>query len=129
MSHQAKRERIEAVLSFTFCGLHNVPGRIRHAAALSPWGNASASVCVSTDLATFDGERLTRLVVAAHDQAVRVEITGDGGPGRVRILLWTLDREGGRSRHHPTIERALDGMKGRAIWDPGPSEDPSQPAE
>jgi len=62
--------------------------------------------------ATYDFSVLTRLVIAAHDEAVRVEIT----PCNFRLLnvmMWTRCREGDFAARHPTIEQAVETFRGK----------------
>lgn len=57
--------------------------------------------------ATFDYYNLTRLVVIAHDEMVRVELI-PSGPGRLGFAMWKRHgREGGVEERHPTIEQAI----------------------
>lgn len=69
----------------------------------TPYG---ASITVTRDLATFDGDALTRLVFAAHDRCCRVEVA-PSAPNRLRISAHPRSREGGLPRCHPTLEDAL----------------------
>lgn len=57
------------------------------------------------DLSTTDSNMLTRLVVLAHDRAIRLTVT-HGMPGGVSLHLWKRQREGDFSERHPTIEAA-----------------------
>lgn len=58
------------------------------------------------DLATFDFDHMTRLVLGAHEYCVRVSVT-NGGPNRLKIWVWDRKREGRMSERHPTIEQAM----------------------
>jgi hypothetical protein len=59
------------------------------------------------ELATYDGDKLTRLVFAAHKHCIRASV-GPSGPGRVKIMLHNRKgREGQMHERHPTIETAL----------------------
>lgn len=62
-------------------------------------------------LSTWDFNRLTRLVIGAHDECIRVEIS----PRAFRYLsiqMWPRDgREGCMSRRHPTIEQAIESYR------------------
>jgi hypothetical protein len=59
-------------------------------------------------MATQDFNHLTRLVFAAHDHCVRIEVS----PKAFRYLDITMHsgrgREGGTMESHPTIEGALE---------------------
>ena len=59
------------------------------------------------DLATYDNDKLTRLVLSAHDNCVRVEV-GPSGPGRVKIMLHNRKgRDGRMHERHPDIAQAV----------------------
>lgn len=63
----------------------------------------AVSLSYATDLSTFDFDRLTRLVLAAHKHAVRVEIS-PSNMQRLRIGFWPRDpRERSISQRHPTL--------------------------
>lgn len=56
------------------------------------------------DLATFDFNQLTKLVVLGHDQCIRVSVEGLR-KNAVIIAIWKRQgREGGMSLRHPTLE-------------------------
>ena len=90
-------ERMEAVLAFTFHGIHHV------------FNLRKDPVCWTTSvsrLSTFDYDELTRLVWAAHKYAVRVQIQ-PGGPGLIKLVLHPRRREGGITERHPTLEDVM----------------------
>ena len=58
------------------------------------------------DLATWDFNRLTELVVLCHDQCLRLDLQGIG-PRRMQMLFHGRQRAGGASQRHPTIEDAV----------------------
>ncbi len=96
-------EEARDFLGSIYGGTHNLPGEVK------PFGYGW---CLNHqgDLATFDGDQLTRLVFLAHDRCVRVSIL-NSGPRMVRIVIHPrMGREGGFSVKHPTIEDAL------AVW-------------
>lgn len=59
-------------------GRHHLP----HPA---PYGTG-VCVCESGDLSTTDADGLTRLVLTAHRHAVRISLSGTGGPRRLKII-------------------------------------------
>lgn len=73
------------------------------------YGSGTAFVlnCWGHGLASFDTNRLTRLVIGAHEECIRVEV----GPKAFRYLeiaMWPRQREGGLMISHPTIEEAVE---------------------
>ena len=94
--------RAERLLNRVFRGLHHCP-KIKKQGGDFPWWEINPY----GDLATYDLDTLTRLVIAAHDECVRAEISSSG-PRRVRVLLHPrYGREGDFSKRHPTIEQAI----------------------
>ena len=99
--------RVYVVLSRAYFGIHHVQGWERRRCE----GSHTVSVTVLAGLDTYDGSTLTRLVIAAHDECVRMEVH-PGGPRQLRLFfsmrrrqgygldLWTPDT-------HPTIETAI----------------------
>jgi len=69
--------------------------------------NQSIAVTVDTELATFDSDGLTRLVVLCHDRMIRCSIQGLA-PRYVRLMFHQRQRRDGGSRweRHPTLEAA-----------------------
>lgn len=59
------------------------------------------------DLATYDYDKLTKLVIMAHDQCVRVSVMPHAFK-TLRISIWKREREGGMSQRHPTLEQAIE---------------------
>lgn len=94
-------EAARRVLAHAYYGIHHVPYWDRRTA----WGDGVA-VSVPVSLSTYDYNTLTRLVVAAHDECVRVEIL-PGGRGLLKIGLTMRKREGDITEKHPTMEDAI----------------------
>lgn len=59
------------------------------------------------DLATYDFDKLTNLVIMAHDKCIRVSVFPYNF-NTLRIAIWKRQREGGMSLRHPTIEQAIE---------------------
>lgn len=88
-------------------GEHHLP---RSGLKPAGWG---WSVQWRGNLATHDGDELTRLVLLAHARAVRVEIQ-QGGPGAVRIVVWQRDPAAvALAKGHPTIAAAVERFESR----------------
>jgi hypothetical protein len=96
-------ERIERVLARAFRGIHHCEGWSRR----RPWGPLGLEVIHYHGLATFDYDELTRLVIAAHDECVRVHLIGAANR-YIRIGLTVRQREGDFADRHDTIEAAIE---------------------
>ena len=71
------------------------------------YGLGTSFVVTTPGLASHDVDHLTRLVVAAHDLGVRVEIS-PCTPKAIRVSMWTRpNREGSMGMRHPTMESAI----------------------
>lgn len=95
-----EEKRCEAVLTVAFQGMHHVLNLKK-----TPlyW-----SCNVFGGVATHDFNLLTILVFAAHDHAVRVELSPDKKQ-MLRIMLHPRRcREGTMAARHPTLEHVLD---------------------
>lgn len=99
------REKTERVLAVAYFGLHNVPGKIvDHGHRIE--------VCVPAQLATYDFDNLTRLVITAHDECVRLQVTA-GPPRRLKLMFHDRkDRTGAMHERHPTLESAMESIRG-----------------
>lgn len=63
-------------------------------------------------LATYDFDQLTRLVIGAHEECIRIEVEPHGF-GYLRINMWPRKtRTGSMSERHPTIEDAVASYRG-----------------
>jgi hypothetical protein len=94
------------LLCEAFYGEHHVPDNIY------AFGRGIKCNVQSHMLATFDFDCLTRLVVLAHDRCVRLEIVSSG-PGRIGLVLHKrASREGAMHERHPTIEDAVQRVRG-----------------
>lgn len=86
----------------------------------APWGwhnvnwnfGRGISVCAHATPSTYDFDYLTRLVIAAHEECVRVEIA-PAGPSYLRLILHPRERDGGPMRSHPTIDEAVASFRKR----------------
>lgn len=90
--------RIAWVLVHAFAGAHHVPKVC--------FGARWVSISVFGEMATTDGNLLTRLVVAAHEAAVRVSV-GAGGPRLVQVRLHPRKHTPMIATNHPTMEAAI----------------------
>lgn len=103
--------RAEQVLAYTFRGIHHVDQhRIRRE---SP---TQITYTHYGDLSTYDWDQLTRLVVAAHALAVRVEISA-ASPRYVRLRLSERSRNGDIATRHPTLAEHIEPMNPPTLED------------
>lgn len=93
------------ILSYTFGGIHHLSWREREKFRYTD------EYCVEyvtvENLATWDSNKLTTLVVLAHELAVRVEISSHSFK-YLKIQFW--EREGRRGsiwKIHPTMDKVL----------------------
>jgi len=96
------QEEAELFFSAFYLGKHHLPK-----SGLKPFGGGW---CVNhpSDLSTFDGDGLTRLVFLAHDMCFRASVQ-PSGPRRVKICIWKRDGRSGRMcQRHPTLNQALE---------------------
>lgn len=92
-------DKVNAFVNFVFGGVHHVRNLEckGHFYQIVPWGS----------LSTYDGNSLTKIVIAAHDLGLRADVENHGIRG-VRIILHDRScREGPLSRRHPTLEQAI----------------------
>lgn len=103
--------KVERILDRTFSGAHNTPTSRKKPIDYSQAERIEVPIFGS--LATFDGDQLTRLVIAAHDECVRVCVSPHS---RLYLLLQfhpRAGREGRLFQRHPTMADAM-GMAQRA---------------
>jgi hypothetical protein len=82
-------------------GFHHITGTIK------PHGEGIKVSDYSGRWATFDFDRLTRLVVLAHDRMIRACVE-PSGPRMIGVTLWKRHtREGSMFERHPTMEQAI----------------------
>lgn len=98
--------RTERVLAVTYRGIHHVPYWNRRRKI----GSHSLKVSVLSGLSTWDYDELTRLVIAAHDECVRLEIHSSA-PRMLRLSFSLREREGNITERHPTIEQAIERIR------------------
>ena len=102
-------ERLEQVLSDTFRGINHCGPIRKHyeGGEFEMWETSKYG-----GMSSFDFDELTRLVISAHDNCVRVEVC-QGPPRGVKIRLWPrFTREGSTTQRHPEIEEAVLKFRG-----------------
>jgi len=95
------QDEAEDFFSEIFGGLHHIPSKLKECG--TGW-----QITCGQNLATFDSNLLTRLVLLAHESCIRVEIV----PVNFRLLGIIIHK---RQPHgtkfferHPTIEQAIE---------------------
>jgi hypothetical protein len=94
-------------------GLYNwdIVGRSRPDGGFQSWGNGVLVKVRYARLGTFDSDWLTRLVIAAHEYAVRMEIgaTSNGNlPGGMAITLYQRAHDGDSFySRHPDLKELI----------------------
>jgi hypothetical protein len=106
-------DRAWAVLDITYRGRHHLPSGGRNVTVHRNGNWTYLEANVIAQLATFDYDELSRLVFAAHDYCVRVEIA-QSGRGMVKLLLHPRNtREGSTMVRHPGLTDAYTAYKER----------------
>ena len=84
-------------------GFHHIQNKVKKYAF-------GIETSINSGWATYDFDQLTRLVVLAHDRAIRAEISSSG-PRMFRLALWKRQRDGRMSERHPTMEKAIERIR------------------
>src|ERR1044072_4718821 len=104
MSKLTKEEATKFFSEFYY-GEHHIPKHQVH-----EFGHGWMVKHVRGDLATFDYNELTRLVIMAHDYCYRASIS-PLSKSTVQIAIWKREREGSMSERHPTLEQAIEKLR------------------
>jgi hypothetical protein len=91
------------ILSRAYRGGAKIPGKVHDRGAYSVV--FLGEVATHEDAATLEPGVLTRMVVAAHDEVVKLTICASG-PGRIRVEFRPLKRWPSPERH-PTMNEAV----------------------
>ncbi len=103
-------ERVAEILGELYYGLYHLQTRTLERVN---WSNSMwIEIVLDRDMATYDGDTLTRLVILCHELLVRCEIEG-AAPRRLRLIFHKRhNREGGQMMfRHPTIETAVERVR------------------
>lgn len=99
-----KSKPLTETVTFAFFG-ELLGGEHRIPKSLENFG-AGQCIAYSGDMATFDTDFLTRLVLLAHKYCIRVEIQPLNA-SFVRIAIWQRVARGNQFERHPTITKAI----------------------
>ncbi|MBA4718948.1 MAG: hypothetical protein HRO68_07610 [Nitrosopumilus sp.] len=108
LSSLAKKSLI--ILSYMFGGLHNFPSTQKEKFEYSK--ESCIRGTLFGGMSTFDSDKLTTLVILAHELAVRVDVK----PCSFRyldIFFSERQREGRFYERHPSIEEAVKNLRVR----------------
>lgn len=101
--------RVAELVNWWQRGIYHLEGPVLKA----DWSGDSVTFCVSGQMATYDSDTMTRLVVGAHDAAIRVSVEG-AAPGYLRLYFHPRARSGQSFfARHPTIVGRLIGWTNR----------------
>lgn len=100
MEQLSKQEATEFFAKF-YNGEHHIPDR-----EPKPFGLGWSVKHNRGDLATFDFNQLTKLVVMGHDKCIRVSVEGvkSSREHAVLICIWKRERDGSMYERHPILE-------------------------
>ena len=85
--------------------LNKVFGGLHHVTPIKDY-DYWAEVSIMASLSTTDFNNLTQLVIASHDECIRLEIECSG-PRLLKLVFHKRERGGRISQSHPTMEQAL----------------------
>lgn len=98
MKHLTKEQATQFFSAF-YGGEHHIPSEVKS------FGYGWA-VIQNNEIATYDFNAMTRLVVMAHDLCVRVEVSAVS-KHTLKVAIWKRQREGAIYKRHPTLEQAV----------------------
>lgn len=101
-SKHLTKDQAEDFFAEFYGGKHHFPK-----GGVKEWGYGWCVNHDQGDLATYDYNALTRLVLMGHDKCIRVSIQPHAFK-TLRIVIHKREREGGMSSRHPTIEQAIE---------------------
>jgi hypothetical protein len=105
MAHLTIEEATKFYSEF-YRGEHHIPGE-----KPKQWGLGFTVIHDRGELSSFDFNSLTKLVLMAHDQCIRVEVSPHSKK-EMRISIWKRERDGSIDSRHPTIEQAISTFRG-----------------
>ena len=114
-------KRVAQMLGVAYGGLHHISENVLFHKR-TKWDNDNDILLTlgGGDLATYDFNRLTLLVILAHDYCVRFSVNG-AAPNYIKLGFSKRDsREGSIYYKHPTIEKAIEDPESK--WRPDKEE-------
>jgi hypothetical protein len=103
--------KVADIIDRLYVGIYHKDDAVLHKRV--QWNNPSwIEIVVYDRLSTFDSDRLTHLVLLAHDYCVRVEISA-AAPQYLRLGFSPRMRKGEVHQRHPNIESAIATYRSR----------------
>jgi len=98
--------RVAELVDWAWEGIYHCDGAKRAA-----WNGDRVAIVVrapnfASSLCTFDGSLLTKLVIGAHDHAIRIGISAVN-PTHIKLDFWPRARNAHPFSSHPTMEERL----------------------
>ncbi len=90
------KEEATKFFSDFFFGEHHIPGEIKK-------NGHGWEIVTGDSLCSYDYSNMTRLVIMAHDRAIRVAVVPHTFK-LLRIIIHQREREGGELTKHPDLE-------------------------
>lgn len=113
-----------------FRGEHHIPSAIKNEVPGSSLKNGCYAVTCfvgQMGMSTFDDDRLTRLVLLAHELCFRA-VVAPSAPRYLKIFITKRDSDATEfTRRHPTIEQAVESFKPRCGLTKCPGDGPDWP--
>lgn len=113
MDRRLTREAAVAFFAALYRGEHHIPAPGNYGAhGVRKFDACDAYYVLQHDeLASFDYDLLTRLVLLAHEYAIRTDVDARGR--YLRITIHGRQRDGFMHERHPTIEQAVETFRER----------------
>lgn len=89
----------------------DVFGGFHHLNEFKPVADGVQVTLHAHDLATFDYDLLTGLVILAHSRCIRVAVVTAGM--RLAVRAYVRQRDGAMHQRHPTMEQAIERWSSR----------------
>jgi hypothetical protein len=103
------QSKVADILGMVGGGIYNAP--MCHEKVEWNYGLAGVSCTWAQDLATFDFDQLTRLVLLCHEARIRCCID-PAGPRLLRLSFWQRASAGSLATRHPSIDEAVTAFRG-----------------
>ena len=100
--------RVFDIIGISYGGIYNAP--VAWDAVQWKGFADGIGIPVRGGMATFDGNKLTMLVLLCHEARIRLDIDPHGF-GYLLLQFWPRQHEGGIGRRHPNIDEAVASLR------------------